>query len=181
MKTPIKKKTVVRELKNSQITASQIFLIKHNGDSAGLQNTRLALKSKDQSLDLIQVNPHSPAGQSIPTVREFLKKTLQPVKKETERKQNKSKIIEVHTGIDDHDLSIKIGRIQEFLEEDKRVRVQISVKKGTRVKSVCTRSVKEISLVIVSALKSFRNSTELENHHQIFLTFFPKISNTTSQ
>lgn len=172
------KKHVETTLKNNKITASEIFLIKENGTAVGLANLKKVLQSKEKSMDLVQVSLKSPAGSSIPTVREF-SRNLPIVKKEPVKRP---KIVEVHTCIDDHDLTIKIGKMETFLTHGKKVRVEISRKTTGPVKLLNRklRSAKEISQIVIKGLDSFKSKIELDTFNQVCLLIFPNNSSKTN-
>ncbi|MBR1734259.1 MAG: translation initiation factor IF-3 [Alphaproteobacteria bacterium] len=113
---------------NRAITAQQVRLIDHNGESAGVVGIRTALaKAEEVGLDLVEVSPNA-----VPPVCKIidygkLKYELQKKKAEAKKKQKVIEVKEVKFTpvIGEHDYQVKLNSILKFTKEGNKVKVTL--------------------------------------------------------
>lgn len=83
-----------------------------------------------KELDLIEIN-----GKTSPIIlrmEEYSRFIYEEKKREKERKQNQSKSalkeIQLSTNISDHDMSIKMGKAKEFIEDGNKVKLVLTMR-----------------------------------------------------
>lgn len=113
---------------NGEIRAKEVRLIGANGEQLGVIATRKAMEMAEEAgLDLVEV-----AANAKPVVCKILdygKFKYEKGKKEKEAKKNQKvvvvKEIKVKARIDQHDLGVKIGKIEKFLSKEYKVKVTL--------------------------------------------------------
>lgn len=114
---------------NEKIRVPEVSVIDNNGQQLGVMQTRIAITlAKEQGFDLVEV-----AANTRPPVCKFLnygKLKYEKKKKEKENRkkqiQSDLKEIQLRPNIEDHDLQTKIRKIEEFLNENDKVKITIS-------------------------------------------------------
>ena len=162
-------------LKNSDISAKNIFLISHTGNDLGLKNLNSSIKSLKEGFELIQVSSSSPLGKEIPTVKEFPIVSPKKPKKVQTVSQLRIKRMGISANIDNHDKAIKINKIHGFLEKGHQVRLDLVKKKGP-IKNPPIPSLSELSKNILQDLNGYKHTVDQESLGKIELIIFPKKS-----
>ena len=118
-------------LTNSAIKARRILLIDENGINKGEAELQSVLQELDtKSFNLVQVSQ----TEKLPVCRiEKLKNPLEQKRELKRREQvvriaNKEKEVQLGTSISEHDLEIKLKRMDGFLQKGYRVKVVIECK-----------------------------------------------------
>ena len=119
-----------RLVTNKDIAAENMLVIGEDAHSYGEMKKEDALKlAKSKGLDLVQV---SKDGKSVCKLMDYGRYCYeQKRKKQLERKKSKSmelKIIKLRPNIADNDLSRKISKIKEFVEDGDKAEVHMSFK-----------------------------------------------------
>ena len=117
---------------NHQIREPQIQVIDANGRQLGTMPTYEALRLADeQGLDLVEVGPM--AKPPLAKIMDYGKYLYQKEKRERDQKTSKSIAQEVktvvigfRTGI--HDLKIRAGQVDKFLQKGYRVRLELKLR-----------------------------------------------------
>jgi len=113
---------------NHKIRAREVRVIGSNGQQLGVMSTGQALgKAQEENLDLIEIAPN--AVPPVCKIIEYGKYKYEQSKKEQEihKKQqaSKTKEIQLHPTIDEHDYQTKTRHIREFLQDKMKVRVMM--------------------------------------------------------
>lgn len=116
---------------NNQITAKEIRVIGPKGENLGVLPLVEAIsKAQDLGLDLIEISPA--VIPPITKIMDFGKYLYQKQKKENEaaKKSHEMEIkgIQVGIGTSVHDLEIRARKIEKFLEDGDRVRIEMRLK-----------------------------------------------------
>ena len=117
---------------NNQIREPQIQVIDADGKQLGVMPTYEAIKlATERGLDLVEVGPS--AKPPIAKIMDFGKYMYQKEKKERESKSNKSDVHEVKTvkigfKTEAHDLGVRRGQAEKFLNKGHRVRVELTLR-----------------------------------------------------
>lgn len=109
---------------NEQIRISPIRLIDENEEQVGvIELDDARSRARDADLDLVEVAPQ--ARPPVCRIMDYGKWKYQQKKKESKAKshakQSELKEVRLRPNIDDHDLSIKMAKAREFLEEGDKV------------------------------------------------------------
>lgn len=118
---------------NEQIRAwkLRVVAVTEEGEkNLGIMDTRDALRiSKDQGLDLVVINPQTdPPVAKIMDMGKWLYAKSKAEKEKRAAERNRGGQVHELTmrpGIDDHDLGVKIKKIQEWVEDGDRVKITI--------------------------------------------------------
>lgn len=120
-----------RQRINHQIRVSEVQVIDADGKSLGIMPTYEALRlANEKNLDLVEVNPT--AKPPLTKVMDYGKYMYQKEKRERGQggkapsQEVKTVRIGFRTGI--HDLSIRAGQVDKFLEKGHRVRIELKLK-----------------------------------------------------
>lgn len=113
---------------NEEIRASKVRLIDAEGKQMGIFSRQEALEiARREGLDLVEVAP-----QANPPVCRLLdygkfKYQLDKKRKKNRKKQSSDTLKEIRLSykIGDHDLQIKVRKVQQFLKEGHRVKLSI--------------------------------------------------------
>ena len=113
---------------NEMIRVREVRLIDDEGNQKGIVPTLEALKlAKEKDLDLVEVSPN--ANPPVCKILDFGKYRFEQEKKLRESKKNqkvlKLKEIRMQPKIGPGDLDTKAKHVQEFLDEDDKVKVTI--------------------------------------------------------
>lgn len=120
--------SIVQNRVNREITAKELRVIGPSGENHGvvLLKDALALSEKE-GLDLIEISP-----KAVPPIAKIMDygKFQYDQKKKQKASKAKAATIEVKTvqvkiGTGEHDLSLKAGRVSEWLKEGHRVRIDL--------------------------------------------------------
>lgn len=109
----------------------RVIEITEEGDkNLGVMDTRDALRmAKDQGLDLVVINPQvEPPVAKIMDMGRWLYQKQKAEKERRAAERNRGGQIHELTmrpGIDDHDLDVKIRKIQEWVEDGDKVKITI--------------------------------------------------------
>lgn len=109
----------------------RVIEVSETGDSnLGVMETRDALRrARDQGLDLVVINPQSePPVAKIMDMGRWLYQKQKAEKERRAAERNRGGQIHELTmrpGIDDHDLGVKIRKIQEWVDDGDRVKITI--------------------------------------------------------
>ena len=109
---------------NDMIRVPQVRLIDENNEQVGIIDTIEAKnRARDAQLDLVEVSPNS--DPPVCRIMDYGKWKYAQKKKESKAKANASqselKGIRLRPNIDEHDLSIKLKKAKEFLEDGHKV------------------------------------------------------------
>jgi len=113
---------------NKAIRAKQVRVIDESGQQAGIKSRDEALAlAQSRGLDLVEVAP-----QASPPVCRLLdfgkfKYQLEKKKKKNRKKQGSDALKEVRLSyqIGDHDLQVKLRKVEQFLKEGHRVKLSM--------------------------------------------------------
>lgn len=111
---------------NDQIKIPRVYLIDQSGVKIGIVDNYVAKSlAKDSGLDLVEINPN--AKPPVCKILDFGKYCYEVEKRAKENKQAivKTKEIQFHPGIQDHDYSYRLVQAKEFLEKGNRVKASI--------------------------------------------------------
>src|SRR3989344_2257520 len=117
---------------NHQIREPQIQVIDADGKALGAMPTYEALKiAMSQNLDLVEVGPQ--AKPPLAKIMDYGKYMYQKDKKERGQKGGKSPAQEVKTvkvgfKTEKHDLGIRAGQVDKFLQKGHRVRIELTLR-----------------------------------------------------
>ncbi len=125
---PISRNSYPQMAVNEEIKAKKVRLIDAQGKQMGIFTREKALEiAQNEGLDLVEVAP-----QANPPVCRILdygkfKYQLEKKRKKTRKKHasNTLKEIRLSYQIGDHDLQIKVRKVQQFLKEGHRVKLSI--------------------------------------------------------
>ena len=111
---------------NQKIRAREVRVIDSEGQQIGILSTSDALlKAQTAGMDLIEVAPN--AAPPVCRIMEYGKFKYEQSKKEREIRQHqqstKTKEIQLHPTIDEHDYQTKLRHVRDFLVEKMKVRV----------------------------------------------------------
>ncbi len=121
---PQRKETGKRLRVNDQIRISPVRLVDEDAGTAEIVEVDEARRrAQDAGLDLVEVSPQSTPP--VCRIMDYGKWKYQQKKKEQKNKahskQSELKEVRVRPKIDEHDLSIKMGKAKQFLEEGHKV------------------------------------------------------------
>lgn len=113
---------------NERIRVPEVKVIDENGQQLGAMPTKSALTmARERGLDLVEVSANE-----RPPVCKFLDYGKQKYEKKRKEKDNRKKTvhsdlkeIQLRPNIEDHDLNVKIKKIEEFLVARDKVRLVI--------------------------------------------------------
>lgn len=108
---------------NDQIRIPRVYLIDASGRKIGIVDNYVARKlAEDVGLDLVEINPN--AKPPVCKIMNFGKYCYETEKKIKENKQVviKTKEIQFHPNIQDHDYQHKMNQAKEFLEKGNKVK-----------------------------------------------------------
>jgi translation initiation factor IF-3 len=113
---------------NHQIRVPQVRLIAEDGAQLGIKSTNEALKTaQDAGKDLVEIAPM--ANPPVCKIIDYSKLKYEQDKKAREAKKKQKgghlKEIRMRPNIGEHDLTVKLNHIREFLEAKDLVRVSI--------------------------------------------------------
>lgn len=117
---------------NGEIRARKVTLIDANGENKGLVDLSIALKEAyDSSLDLVQMSGDT--DNIVCRIMDYGKYSFEAAKKmkqsqKESKAKNDVKEIRLSPGIDDHDLDIKSKQARRFIEDGKKVRIDIRMR-----------------------------------------------------
>ncbi len=113
---------------NRDIKAREVRLIDPDGNQLGIVPIQTALASAEEfGLDLVEISPS--ATPPVCKVMDYGRFRYQQTKKQQEAKKKQTifqvKEIKVRPKTDQHDLEIKLGHIQKFIEKKNKVKVTV--------------------------------------------------------
>lgn len=113
---------------NERITAPEVRLIGADGENIGVVSREDAIKrSKEAGLDLIEVT--AKANPPVARIMDYGKFTYELKKKARDAKQKahvtETKVVQVKVGTGEHDKELKAKRVEEWLGEGHRVKVDL--------------------------------------------------------
>ena len=114
---------------NDRIRAPKVRVVNSNGEQLGVMSSRDALaKAQSVGLDLVEI-----AGQADPPVCKIIdygkyKYTQAKLKKGKSKASTRMKEVKFRVGTGDHDYNIKLGRAEDFLEGNHKVRFVLQFK-----------------------------------------------------
>jgi translation initiation factor IF-3 len=114
---------------NERIRAREIRVIDEEGQMLGVMSPTAALAlARERNLDLVEVSP-----MAVPPVAKILdwgRYKYEQSKKESEARKHQKvtqlKEIRMRPRTDDHDVDVKVRKIQEFLSEGDKVKVSVT-------------------------------------------------------
>lgn len=119
-----------RELRiNRAITANTVRIVPFSGGGQGeiCSLSEALAKAKEERLDLVEIAPT--ADPPVCRILDYGRYKFQQDKRTKEQKKNQKltrlKEVRMQPKIEKHDLSVKTKKIQEFLDEDNKVKVTI--------------------------------------------------------
>lgn len=113
---------------NSQIVASEVYLIDENNDPVGVVSFEDAMQRADEAgLDLVEVNPKAnPIVVKIVNLGQLkYEKEKQAHKQKVNQKKTETKNIRLSFRISEHDLSLRVSSAEKFLFKDNKVKVEL--------------------------------------------------------
>lgn len=113
---------------NNYINAREIMLIDENGKNVGVVTKEVGLeRARAAELDLVEIT--ASATPPVCKILDYGKYKYQEEKRKKEAKKKQKivhvKEIQIRPGIDQHDLQVKMKKMQNFLEDGDKVRVAI--------------------------------------------------------
>jgi translation initiation factor IF-3 len=116
---------------NNEIKSAEVRVLDENGKNIGVFGTREAqAMAKEKELDLIEISPK--ASPPIAKIMDFGKYMYLEKKKEREASKNaheqEMRNVRIHLGTSIRDLSLKAKKVDEFLRDGDRVRVELFLK-----------------------------------------------------
>lgn len=113
---------------NQKIRAPRLRVIAPDGEQLGIMDTPEALRrSEEFGLDLVEVAPNS--DPPVCRIMDYGKYRYEESKKEHERRKKQAQVIvkeiKLRPKTEEHDLVYKVKRLQEFVEEDCKVKVTV--------------------------------------------------------
>ncbi len=114
---------------NDRIRAPKVRVVNANGEQLGVMSSREALaKAQSVGLDLVEI-----AGQADPPVCKIIdygkyKYTQAKLKKGKSKSSTRMKEVKFRVGTGEHDYNIKLGRAEDFLEGNHKVRFVLQFK-----------------------------------------------------
>lgn len=127
MRTYDRRKPRPRHVVNENIRASEVRLIDSDGSNLGVLPIAEAMrKAEEKELDLVLIAEKT--SPPVAKIVEYSKFNYKERKKEAERRKGKKagiKELRFKPNIDDHDLSIRTKRAQEFLKDGDKVKFTI--------------------------------------------------------
>lgn len=113
---------------NESIRSKEVRLINSENDNEGVVTLEDALqKAQDAGLDLIEISPH--AKPPVAKIMDYGKFKYEQSKKESQQRakqhSTETKVVQVKIGTGDHDLDLKAKRIQKWLEQGHRVKIEL--------------------------------------------------------
>ncbi len=113
---------------NERIRAREVRLIDENGEMIGVMPPPRALEiARERNLDLVEISPN--AVPPVCKLMDYGRYKYEQAKKENEARKHQKTItlkdIRLSPRTDEHDVDVKIRKIQEFLAEGDRVRVSV--------------------------------------------------------
>jgi len=117
-----------RVLINEGIFASELRVVGAEGENIGVISKEEALKlAREQELDLIEISPK--ARPPVAKIMDYGKFQYDQKKKQRDIKAKahvtETKIIQIKIGTGEHDLNLKKNRIDEWLSEGHRIKVDL--------------------------------------------------------
>ena len=127
----------VKNRVNEQIRSRELRVISDSGEQLGIVPLEEAMEmARDRGLDLVEIS-----DKSNPPVAKIIDFGKFRYEKEKSYKENKKKQkvvvvkeVKIRPQIDQHDLLIKKKRVQDFISEDKKVKVLKAFDKASTVK-----------------------------------------------
>ena len=115
-------------LLNESITFPELRVVGPEGENIGVVSHSQAMKlTKEAGLDLIVISPK--AKPPVAKIMDYGKFQYDQKKKQRDIKAKahvtETKVIQIKIGTGDHDLNLKKGRIEEWLDEGHRVKVDL--------------------------------------------------------
>jgi translation initiation factor IF-3 len=113
---------------NERIRAREVRLIDENGEMIGVMPPMRALDiARERNLDIVEVSPN--AVPPVCKLMDYGKFKYEQAKKENEARKNQKTItlkeIRLHPRTDEHDIDVRIRKIQQFLAEGDKVRISV--------------------------------------------------------
>ena len=113
---------------NEEIKVSEVRVIDPEGNQLGVITIHAALASAEAfGLDLVEISPN--ADPPVCKIMDYGRFKYEQTKKSQEAKKKQTtfqvKEIKVRPKTDTHDLEIKIGHIQKFIEKKNKVKVTV--------------------------------------------------------
>jgi translation initiation factor IF-3 len=161
---------------NMEITATEVRLVDENGEMVGIFTLEKALDQAQKiGLDLVEISPNSEPP--VCKIMDFGRYKYQEKKKVHDaRKKQKTaslKEIKLRPTISDHDLSIKIKSINNFIADGDKVKVSLKFK-GREITH------QEIGIAVFEKLKlQLSEESKIENDpkmegNQLMMIIVPK-------
>lgn len=113
---------------NEDIRSKELRVIDSEGENLGILSLEDALrKAKEEGLDLIEISPN--AKPPVAKIMDYGKYSYEQKKKEREIKakshSTETKNIQVKIGTGEHDLELKAKRVNEWLSEGHRIKIDL--------------------------------------------------------
>lgn len=113
---------------NHQIRAAELRVIDADGKQLGVMSKQEALTiAEDQGLDLVEISPEAspPVCKIVDWGKFNYQKTKQQQQNRKAAKSLEMKQMRLGLKIGDHDLAIKMGKVQKFLENGHKVKITL--------------------------------------------------------
>ena len=113
---------------NNQIRVPQVRLIDDTGNSFGVVETGKALEmARVKDLDLVEIAPHAnpPVAKIIDFGKYLYQQEKQIKQQKAKQKTSELKLIKIGLSISEHDALVKIKKLEKFLEEGDKVKIDM--------------------------------------------------------
>lgn len=113
---------------NTNIKAKEIRLINQDGENKGIVRTDEALRmAREAKLDLVEMSNSNPPVCKIMNHGKYLYNKAKKAKENKHSKQN-DKEVRLRPSTDIHDLKIKAKQTRKFIEEGRKVNINVKLK-----------------------------------------------------
>lgn len=113
---------------NTQIHASEVFLIDENNNAIGKISTAEAIKmAADADLDLVEVNPKAnpPVVKIVNLGQLKYEREKQAHRQKVQQKKIETKNIRLSFRISEHDLEMRLLQAEKFLNKENKTKVEL--------------------------------------------------------
>lgn len=117
--------------KNRFIDSNQLLVLDEDNQNLGIKTKEEALKmAEERELDLVEINPKSnpPVAKLIDFTEFKYQKEKEARKQKAHSRMSETKGIRLSIRISDHDLEIKKGQAEKFLNRGDKVKIELILK-----------------------------------------------------
>ena len=116
---------------NQEIRVPEVRLISQDGDNLGIVKTEDALKkAQEAGLDLVEISKDAkpPVAKIIDLGKYLYQQEKAKKEKKVKSKSSELKIIKIGLSTSEHDAMIKIKKLEKFLEDGDKVKIEMFLK-----------------------------------------------------